>query len=293
MNPLVVWDQKRKLILINGQPIRGLTTGLLRDSFYPSYSRELATQGVEGPTEPQPFLSQFYPKGKPRTGAQRIRSAMQRGTRVHADIEIAFQLMREYRVPQREFGLPETRKHLKTKRVKASDAETVLHQYDTGTHTARQLKAAGVKYSRLLNRRNKHAQRLIGHWTHEEHLRIVATEVVVGIPQVCGTKVDVVLMNEDGQLVVGEIKTGSLRYLEKHTGVPMLTPFGDKTDAVLNQHLLQLAMGVDMYCETYRSLEARLTQPKLWYVTPTQVKCHPLPSWVSGRILEALCRLKR
>lgn len=285
VNPNVVWDEKRKVLLIEGRVTRGLTTGLLRRSFYPRYDYKRAILGPSGP----PSSPSLFPK-KAQTDVQRKKAALRKGTRVHKRFDVVLHLMTSCRIPQREFGLPEDRIHLTTKRVTLPQCESVVRRYALPTLPERSIKAAAKKYRTLLNAREKHTQRLVSHWTHKG-LRLWATERPVGIPYAFGTKVDAVLKDETDKIVLGETKTGKLGYLHKHTGESMNAPFNDQTDSPFNQDLIQLGFEAEAWCETHPTYEHRLTQPLIWFVTQTTVEEHPLPSWVSGRMVEALTRL--
>lgn len=89
-------------------------------------------------------------------------------------------------------------------------------------------------------------------WMIKEHLdrrgvRMVETQTHVwNVDARVGTDLDLV-GEKDGKMVIYEIKSGFRGYLHAYSGCNMSVPHHDCTDAVVHQHALQLAYGVDMY----------------------------------------------
>lgn len=265
----------------------GLTTGLLAQHFYPHYDFALAASSSPTPV-PQ------KKKKKPAAPGQRILAGMRRGTRVDARVKVLLELKRQFRIPERECGVVEDRT-IKKRRVTKDECMSVVLQYTPEAwlhlYDPKTLTAAAVKYQKLIHTRDNHSRLLFSYW-NKHGFRVVATQVSCGIRGVCATRADAVLLDDDNRLVIAEIKSG-YDYLHSHTPHSMAYPWTDQNDSPLHQFFLQLAFTCELYCATYPHLESRMATPRVFRVTPTLVESYPLPSWASGRMVEALAVLRR
>jgi hypothetical protein len=272
----------------------GLTTGLLKKCFYPKYDFNSASapSSCSFPTftPEEEKKTAKKNKKKPSTATGRQLAGMRRGTRVDNRVKVVLELKRKFRIPEKECSVLEQRS-LKKKRVTKQECYQLVLQYTPepwlNLYDENTLQAAATKYQTLVHTRDPHTRLLCSYWV-AHGFRLVATQVPCGIRGVCATRVDAILLDNHDRLVVAEIKTGAENYLHHHTNYPMSHPFIDHNDCVLHQYYLQLAFTVECYCTTYPELEKRMGCPRLFRVTPTLCESYPLPTWVSGRMKEAL-----
>lgn len=220
---------------------------------------------------------------------------MRRGTRVDNRVKTVIELQRKFRIPERECAEPQHRT-LKKKRVTIKECIELLMRYVpeawVSIYGEKTLKAAAKKYQGLINARDNHTRLLCSYWV-DHGFRPVATQVPCGIVGLCYTRVDVILLDPEDRIVVGEIKTGGAGYYMNSTIYPLSHPFSDHNDCVLHQWMLQLGFTTEMYCRTYGSMEKRMGTPRLFRITPTTIESHALPSWIGGRMDEALAVLSK
>lgn len=295
-----------KTVYVQDKPTKGITTGLLARSFYPHYRHELCT--LDGPDQEKKEeeddgemkLSKKKKnifKRKPRTSEQLKRAGLNRGRKLDRDMEVVIRLLRKFRLPQREMGLPEDRLHLNKARVNLAECEEVIRRYLPESWVALygddKIKAMAKSYRTLLNARSKHSQRLISHWCREE-LRLVKTQLPVGMAGLpYSTTVDVVLLTNKERIIIANNKTTqSPEFLLKHTPYPLSIPYHDHNDCTPNRDAIQLSMETEFYCETYPTMEPLMDVPRIFRVTPEKVITELLPSWASGRVVSALTCLK-
>ena len=114
-----------------------------------------------------------------------------------------------------------------------------------------------------------------------------------------GTAVDLVCEDLDPEAklpVIVEIKSGYNTGYFKHTRYPMLAPFGDQNDSLHNQHQLQLAATVALYCMSYlppKHYAEHLKNIKA-YVIRAHDNCtdvYELQDWARSRILQMMDRI--
>lgn len=301
----------------------GLTTGLLRHSFYDQYTYQKATvcdsgssmdgvDGVEGATTRSLGgiagkiawrLKQANDTNRPGLQAElssKLREAGQRrGVRVDNNLDLVCALKLRYRLPECECGQDVNLRTVKNVRsVHALREAEALLQRCAGDDAPRlgdiHLRADAKKLLRVLRARDPHT-RLVCSYLHHAGLRLWATQVHVGVAAVCGTSVDAVCLNARNEIVLVEVKTGGDSYLDKHTGVPMSWPFQDQTDSVLNQYSLQLAFTEWLYLKSFPQLVAHhgKAQSCIVRVNKERVVLHPLPEWASSRVDSAVAVLRR
>jgi hypothetical protein len=151
------------------------------------------------------------------------------------------------------------------------------------------VRGAAVRLKSILNSKNKHIFLLWKQWDDQGY-QLIATQLSVGLMNVCATNIDCVLRNAYNQYMIVEIKTGMEQYWDhpSQSAGMMKAPFEDVNDSPCNQALLQLAFGQLFYQYTFPSLKERLITAVVYRVTPKGVTTHYLPDLIKERMNKAL-----
>lgn len=249
----------RSKFTINGRTVKGLTK-VLASRVYPSYQFVDAKKTVSSLPLPSPSSKpSTTPRWKTKNASTRQRAGMNRGKALDRKLTRLLQLMIQYKLP---------------------------------AYPSKQLYESNVGYKKLMTclqvKNHPHARLLWTKW-NEMGLKLVATQVSVGIHGKCATNIDCILTNAYHELLIVEIKSGGDSYWTQHTNTPMNPPFNDLNDSKMNQALLQAAFGQYMYELTYplHALYVR-SSALVFRVTPTDVYWYKVPISIRSRVSSAM-----
>lgn len=237
---------KRGAFLCEGRTLRGLHD-FLSQTFYPTYDFKRANFGPVGPSPPVNQRAKTSEEGK-RIGTlvdSQLRCITQMLGR-HRDLGLSVFIQPRLAVPAR------------------------LRQDQT--------------LQRLRNNLHLHTRRVVT-GLHMLKLRPIASQLPVGheILRV-GTALDLLCIDIERHLVVVEIKSGFDTYYERHTLDRMRPPFQDKNDSPHNQHQLQLALSLLLFCRTY-NLPTSQVKGCVLRTFHRGVVHYPLESWARERLV--------
>ena len=282
-HPYVKWQPKKKHFTIDNKPVKGLTKGLLQERFYPMYryedaklddrSNPLLTARIESIKHND--KSRFYKRKK--TNEQMKRAGMNRGRILGKNIESIMNFKRLFNLPSSMFGI--VNPNNKRKRETLISALKVLEKASQKPKDWDNREQYAKEYVRLMNDSNVHA-RLVWQELLNQKLILLYTEVPVGIRDVAATALDAIAVDENDKIVPLEFKTGTNDML-KHTGNNLKAPFQDQKDHRLNQALLQLGFGSEMFSRSNPSLDSQMSRGRLIVASKKGATTEILPDWIT------------
>lgn len=219
----------------DGTKLRGLTTGLLRNKFYPNYQHHQATRCDE---ETEPFMTIESDDGtitqpkKTKINPKRFKRMVKaRGTRVDTQVSKAIQWIHKHDLSPNLFDLHGALKPDLTEKINDSNTIKQIHRW----------LANKTIHSRLV-------------FTAMRRLKLVplATQVIVRNPKLrIGTAVDVVAKDTTtDEIVLIELKAYNVATLHNYCQ-RLKAPFQQFTDSPLNQAFLQLSATRSLYKRTF------------------------------------------
>lgn len=121
---------------------------------------------------------------------------------------------------------------------------------------------------------------------HMHQLRPIASQLNVGHELLrVGTAVDLVCRDKHNTLVLVEIKCGFDSYYYHHTEHNMEPPFQDQDDSPHNQHQIQLALTMVLFCRT-RNIPMTNVRGIVMRSMSAGVTIHHLAQWARSRVLD-------
>jgi len=254
----------------------GLTSGFLKETFWPSYNYHAAiivpekTDDNEGEFDTGPTTKKR--KYNPTlTDDQRIQEGMRRGNEFESWFQNSVRLINTYPI------LPKDLFAQKRKRMTIEECQILL-----GPTVTTQDKDC-TKLKKLLS---IPSLKLVDTWTallHKLKAKQVNTQIVVGIPTLrLATAVDVECEIGSNEYALGELKTGDTR-IDHHTGKALSFPFQSKTDSLRHQYLIQLGVGILLYQHWHPDRKINLERCFVLRVFTGGIEIDFLPNWIISR----------
>jgi hypothetical protein len=295
LNPNVVFDPDHSCFVVRGRKVSGLTTGFLKNNYYPTWDYTLAMAVDHIITQPTPSApAPFQYKGPHSvTASTLIKRGMRRGKRVDLNLSAVLDLQRDYRIPARLFGYdPKYRvqygRHPAPARTLAKCTQWIANA------TGRELQAAAKELQRVLGIQDPRLRLLVSR-LESDQLIMIHCQFPVGCEALrLGTAIDLICVHQTSrQVILVEVKTGGANYLMKACG-PLNPPFHEHNDCLLHQWFLQLAFTTELYRLTCPQWVSFLGTPRL-YQLPNAADCHvyELPASISDKVPLALQQFRR
>jgi hypothetical protein len=282
-HPYIRWEPKKRHFTIHGKATKGLTTGLLKDRFYPHFEYNDAKLDDRSDlvlaTSIQSIkhndLSRFY--RRPKTGEQLKKSGMYRGKVLGRNIESIMKFKKLFGIQSSRFGIKNP--DIKEKKVTLKSALKMLEDAPKKPMDWDNKETYAKDYMRLMNDSNIHA-RIVWQELLDQKLILMHTEVPCGIEGIAATALDGIAVDENNRIVPLEFKTGTNDML-KHTGKNLRFPFQDQRDHRLNQALLQLGFGSEMFSRSNPHLDNQMERGRLIVSSKKGATTIPLPDWIT------------
>ena len=271
---------------IHNQRHSGLTDKL-QSTFWPYYSwseADLSSSSSQPPVKKKKkHRSIRLTHG--RTISQQLQyQGMHQGRQLDTHLTTILQLIVEFHLPWSLFNGRDKHKY---KLEECIELLQRYNRYHSSLSTPDEIRSCALKVRRMLNVRMSHAFLLIQKW-EELGLRLVATQLPVGVYSLCGTNIDCILMDALYQLYIVEIKSGGESSWFKHTAHPMSSPYEFLNDSLLNQALLQAALGRHLYEQTFPLFKSHVLASIVFRVNPKQgVSYHVIPNRIQNLVSRA------